>query len=101
MNWLKNAPFVVWGEQGQTPTRSRRLPYKLLRVVFMGIKDKLMIYIYRKKCQLEDEDKTLKRSLQLSALDNLDHYEILLQRIRIQAWNEFVEDLYRIVLNCD
>ncbi len=67
----------------------------------MGIKDKLMIYIYRKKCQLEEEDKTLKRSLQLSALDNPDHYEILLQRIRIQAWNEFVEDLYRIVLNCD
>lgn len=67
----------------------------------MGIKDKLMIYIYRKKCQLEDEDKTLKRSLQLSALDNLDHYEILLQRVRAQAWNEFVEDLYRIVLNCD
>lgn len=67
----------------------------------MGIKDKLMIYIYRKKCQLEDEDKTLKRSLQLSALDNLDHYEILLHRVRIQAWNEFVEDLYRIVLNCE
>lgn len=67
----------------------------------MGIKDKLIIYIYNKGNELEQEEKDLKTSLRMSALDNLDHYEILLHRIRIQAWNEFVEDLYRIVLNCD
>lgn len=64
------------------------------------LKDKLMIYEYRKGNQIEQEEKDLKTSLRLSALDNLDHYEILLHRIRIQAWNEFINDLYRIVINC-
>ncbi len=66
----------------------------------MGIKDKLIIYIYNKGNELEQEEKDLKTSLRMSALDNLDHYEILLHRIRIQAWNEFIKDLYQIVINC-
>ena len=66
----------------------------------MKVKDKLLIYIYRKKCILEQEEKDLKTTLRLSALDNLDHYEILLHRIRLQAWNEFINDIYRIVLDC-
>lgn len=66
----------------------------------MGIKDKLIIYVYNKGNELEQEEKDLKTSLRMSALDNLDHYEILLHRIRIQAWNEFIQDLYRIVINC-
>lgn len=66
----------------------------------MTLKDKLMIYVYNKGNQLEEEEKDLKTSLRLSVLDNLDHYEILLQRIRIQAWNEFIKDLYNIVINC-
>ena len=71
-----------------------------MECVIMGIKDKLIIYIYNKGNELEQEEKDLKTSLRLSALDNLDHYEILLHRIRIQAWNEFINDLYRIVINC-
>ena len=66
----------------------------------MTLKDKLMIYVYRKGNQIEQEEKDLKTSLRMSALDNLDHYEILLHRIRIQAWNEFINDLYQIVINC-
>ena len=66
----------------------------------MTLKDKLIIYIYNKGNELEQEEKDLKTSLRMSALDNLDHYEILLHRIRIQAWNEFINDLYRIVINC-
>lgn len=66
----------------------------------MGIKDKLIIYVYNKGNELEQEEKDLKTSLRLSALDNLDHYEILLHRIRIQAWNEFIKDLYQILINC-
>lgn len=66
----------------------------------MTLKDKLMIYVYNKGNQLEEEEKDLKTNLRLSVLDNLDHYEILLQRIRIQAWNEFIKDLYNIVINC-
>lgn len=66
----------------------------------MGIKDKLIIYVYNKGNELEQEEKDLKTSLRMSTLDNLDHYEILLHRIRIQAWNEFINYLYRIVINC-
>ena len=66
----------------------------------MTLRDKMVIYIYNKGNELEQEEKDLKTSLRLSALDNLDHYEILLHRIRIQAWNEFINDLYRIVINC-
>ena len=66
----------------------------------MNLRDKLMIYIYRKGTQLEDEENDLKTSLRLSALDNLDHYEILLHRVRIQAFNEFLTDLYNILINC-
>lgn len=56
----------------------------------MTHKDKLMIYVYRKGNQIEQEERDLKTSLRLSALDNLDHYEILLHRIRLQAWDEFI-----------
>lgn len=66
----------------------------------MTIKDKMLVYIYRKTCEIEQEEKDLKMSLRLSALDNLDHYEILLHRIRLQSWNEFIDDLYKIVINC-
>lgn len=66
----------------------------------MTLKDKLMIYVYRKGNQIEQEEKDLNTSLRLSALDNLDHYEILRHRIRLQAWNEFIKDLYNIVINC-
>ncbi len=66
----------------------------------MKLKDKLIVYIYNKQTQIEQEEQDLKTSLRLSALDNLDHYEILLHRIRLQAWNEFIKDLYNIVINC-
>lgn len=66
----------------------------------MTLRDKMVVYIYNKGNELEQEEKDLKTSLRMSALDNLDHYEILLHRIRIQAWNEFINDLYRIVINC-
>lgn len=68
--------------------------------VFMTFKDKLFVYIYNKSTEIEHEEKDLKNSLRLSALDNLDHYEILLHRVRLQAWNEFIDDLYRILTSC-
>lgn len=66
----------------------------------MTLKDKLMVYVYRKGNQIEQEESDLKTSLRLSALDNLDHYEILLHRIRLETWNEFIKGLYNIVINC-
>lgn len=66
----------------------------------MTLKDKLMVYVYRKGSQIEQEERDLKTSIRLSALDNLEHYEILLHRIRLETWNEFIKDLYNIVINC-
>ena len=66
----------------------------------MTFKDKLFVYIYNKSTEIEHEEKDLKNSLRLSALDNLDHYEILLHRVRLQSWNEFIDDLYRILTSC-
>lgn len=50
-------------------------------------------------CDIENEEKDLKQSLRLSALDNLDHYEILIHRIRLQAFNEFCNDIYNLIIN--
>ena len=53
--------------------------------------------LYRKGNQIEQEEKDLNTSLRLSALDNLDHYEILRHRIRLQAWNNFIyEPIFNI-----
>ena len=66
----------------------------------MNLRDKLFIYIHTKGTKIEQEEDDLKTCLRLSALDNLDHYEILLHRIRLQAWNEFLTDLYNVILRC-
>lgn len=66
----------------------------------MTIKDKLMIYIYRKMCSLEDEKKALQKQLRFQPMDSLDIYEHMRNEIRIDAWNEFVSELFDIVLNC-
>lgn len=67
----------------------------------MTLRDKLLIYVCRKSNEIEAEEKELKNFLFYSALDNLDHYEILLHRIRLQSWNEFVKDLTNILLYCE
>lgn len=61
----------------------------------MTIKDKLIVYIYNKQNKLENESTELREMLRL---DDLDIYEIMRHRTRLQAWNEFVDELYRIVL---
>jgi len=66
----------------------------------MTLRDYLFEYIYNKGNSIEQEEADLKNCLRLSALDNLDHYEILLHRIRLQAWNEFLTDLYNVILRC-
>ncbi len=53
---------------------------------------------YYKQNKLENETKELREMLRLHAMDDLDIYEIMRHRARLQAWNEFVDELYRIVL---
>ena len=66
----------------------------------MTVKDKLIIYIYRKMGELEEEEKLLHYQTKHCSLDSLDHFEMMCSKIRLQAFNEFVNDLYKIVFNC-
>ena len=54
----------------------------------MTIKDKLIVYIYNKQNKLENEGTELREMLRLHAMDDLDIYEIMRHRARLQAWSE-------------
>lgn len=66
----------------------------------MGLKDKLIIYTYHKINELEEEKEELNRILRRQPIDGFDLYEILREEIRLETWKEFVDDLYRIIINC-
>lgn len=66
----------------------------------MTLKDKLMIFIYRKMNQLENEREQLRFQLRYQPLDSLDLYELMREDVRLSAWKEFVEELFTIIMNC-
>lgn len=66
----------------------------------MTVRDKLMIYIYRKMNDLENEKETVRQQVRFQPMDSLDMYEVMRADIRINAWNEFMHELFEIVLNC-
>lgn len=65
----------------------------------MTLKDKLMIYIYRKNVQLENQRAELRLQLRQHPIDSLDIYEVLLDDVRLSAWKEFVDELFAIIIN--
>ena len=67
----------------------------------MDIKDKIIVYIYNKSNQLENEMADLQRQLHYQPLDNFDIFENMQSRIRIEAFNEFVSELFKILMYCD
>lgn len=66
----------------------------------MTVKDKMMVYIYKKSCQLESEEENIRLQTRLLPLDSLEHFELMNAKMRISAWKEFINDIYKIVLNC-
>ena len=52
----------------------------------MTIKDHLLLYIIRKSNELELENKQIQQQIRLHPMDNLDHYEVLLHRIKIDKF---------------
>ena len=66
----------------------------------MTLRDKLMVYIYRKMSDLENEKESVRHQLRFQPVDSLDMYELMRNDVRISAWNEFLDDLFSIVLNC-
>ncbi|MBR4072895.1 MAG: hypothetical protein IKK24_03025 [Clostridia bacterium] len=67
----------------------------------MTLKDRLIIYTYNKSNRIEAESEHLKHSIRYRAMDSLDMYELMLDKIRISAWNEFLDELYSIVIYGD
>lgn len=66
----------------------------------MTLKDKLMIYIYRKTNELEDDRNQLRSQLRYQPVDSLDLYEIMRDDVRISAWKEFIDELFKVIINC-
>lgn len=66
----------------------------------MTIKDKIMIYIYHKSNEIEQDMETLQIQSRFAPLDSLDHFELMHSKARLNAWKEFIDDIYKIVINC-
>lgn len=66
----------------------------------MTVKDKMIVYIYRKGAQLENAKKEIDMHRRYYPMDSLDLYEAMRQDIEIQCWEQFVNDIYNIVINC-
>lgn len=66
----------------------------------MTIKDKLMIYVYQKGCEIDNELEVIKLQCRHSPLDSLDHFELMHAQTRANAFKEFVDDIFRIIVNC-
>ena len=66
----------------------------------MTIKDKLLIYVYRKGSELEQEIDSVNIHSRHMPLDSIEHFEAMNTKMRVTAWKEFLDDLYRIIINC-
>lgn len=63
----------------------------------MKLRDRLLIYLVRKMNQIENDRKELRLNLRSRPMDSLDIYENLRMEIYLEAWDEFTNDLYRII----
>lgn len=66
----------------------------------MTIRDKLLVYIMRKYNELEQDKDIIRTQIKVSPMDSLDHYEVFRSKVRNEVWQEFVDELYKIILNC-
>lgn len=66
----------------------------------MTLRDKLMIYIYRKSCIYEQQKKDLDYMRRYAPMDSLDMYEAMRQDIEIECFSHMLDELMQIVLNC-
>lgn len=63
----------------------------------MLLRDRLLVYLVRKMNQIEADRKELRLTLRSRPMDSLDIYENLRMEIYLEAWDEFTNDLYRII----
>lgn len=65
----------------------------------MTIKDKLMIWLYRKSCYYEEQKKDLDYNRRFRPMDSLDMYETMRHDIEIECYNNLIDELLQIILN--
>ena len=66
----------------------------------MNLRDKLIVYIYQKMTKLENEKEQLHHHIRYQPLDSLDLYELMREDVRLSTWQEFIDELFSIVINC-
>ena len=65
----------------------------------MTIRDHLMIYVYRKSTEIEQQKESLRLQRKTYSMDNFDIYENMLADMRCDCFNEFVNDIFNIIKN--
>lgn len=66
----------------------------------MTLKDKMMIYVYHKGNALEEEFEQIQAQCRYQPLDSLDHFELMRSKIRLNAFKEFIDEIFKIIINC-
>lgn len=64
----------------------------------MDIKSKIVVYLYNKANKMEIEKQEINEIRRYRPLDSIDYYEILRSDIKIECWNEFINDLMRLII---
>ena len=66
----------------------------------MTTKDRIILYVYNKSNKLESEKEDIRNTLRYKPIDSLDMYEIMREDIKLQCWNEFLDELVALVVHC-
>lgn len=66
----------------------------------MSLKDKIIIWIYKKGETIDNELEQVNLQAKYMPLDSLDHFELMNAKIRLNAWKEFLNELFKIVFYC-
>ena len=66
----------------------------------MSLKDKIIIWIYKKGETIDNELEKVNLQAKYMPLDSLDHFELMNAKIRLNAWKEFLNELFKIVFYC-
>lgn len=64
----------------------------------MTLKDKLLIYIYNKTNEIEEENEIMYNQ-RFSKMDSLDMYELMRRKVYNHAFRTFLNDLLNIILH--
>lgn len=64
----------------------------------MNLKDRLLVFIYHKMNELEADRKTVHQKIRYQPMDSLDMYETMRADIRLEAWEEYIDQLFKVVM---